>query len=43
MNIPLKLNNQKLNVKVLEDLNIDFWRSELNKHGSYEPRDFLSN
>lgn len=35
------MNNKKLNIKPLDDLNMDFWRSELNKYGSYEPRNFI--
>lgn len=42
MNIPLKVNNKKTNLKELDSLNIDFWRSEIEKKGTYTPKSFLS-
>lgn len=42
MNIPLKVNNKKINIKELDDLNIDFWRHEVNKKGTYTPKKYIS-
>lgn len=42
MNIPLKVNNKKTNLEELESLNIDFWRHEIEKKGTYTPNNYFS-
>jgi hypothetical protein len=42
MNISLKVDNNKTSLKVLENLNFDFWRNEINKKGTYTPNDYFS-
>jgi len=39
--IPIKPTQEALNVKTLEHLNFDFWKYEIEKHGTYTPKKFL--
>jgi len=41
LNVPLKANNRKTNIKELDQLNLEFWRSEVIKKGVYTPKTFL--
>ncbi len=42
MNIPLKPNDKKLSIKEFDQLNLEFWRSEVLKSGVYTPNKFRS-
>lgn len=42
MNIPLIVNDKSLNIKELDNLNLELWRSEVLKKGVYTPQSFLS-
>merc|ERR1712032_1182555 len=39
--IPIKPSMKGVNMSSFERLNIDFWRYEVEKHGSYTPKQFL--
>jgi len=39
--IPIMPTKEGLNIDSLEDLNIDFWKFEVEKHGTYAPKKFL--
>jgi hypothetical protein len=41
LTIPIKPAKEALNVKTLEHLNFDFWKYEIQKHGTYTPKKFL--
>jgi hypothetical protein len=43
MNVPLKPNNKQLLLKEFDQLNLEFWRSEVLKKGVYTPNKFMSN
>ena len=41
LSIPIKANSKGLNIDSLEDLNMDFWKYEIEKNGMYAPKKFL--
>jgi len=41
LNVPLKPNNRKSSIKEFDQLNLEFWRSEVMKKGVYTPKKFM--
>jgi hypothetical protein len=42
MNVPLIPNNKKISIKEFDQLNLEFWRSEVLRKGVYTPKKFMS-
>lgn len=42
LTIPIKPNADVLNLKSIDSLNIEYWKEEVKKHGTYIPKPFMS-